>query len=110
MESRLSGHDMGFDNSDKDDDSSSPAYYLEHDGLDPSASLEAADFSSYQLQKLKAAMTALDDRSKTIIQSRWLTETKSTLHQLAAEFGISAERVRQLENNAIKKLQHCFAS
>ena len=109
MESRLSGHDMGFDYGDNDEDSSSPAHYLEHDGLDPSATLEATDFSSYQLEKLNAAMAALDERSKTIIQSRWLTETKSTLHELAAEFSISAERVRQLENNAIKKLQHCFA-
>jgi len=99
---------MGFDYGDNDEDSSSPAHYLEHDGLDPSATLEAADFSNYQLEKLNSAMTALDGRSKAIIQARWLTETKSTLHELAAEFGVSAERIRQLENNAIKKLQHCF--
>tara|TARA_R110002096_G_scaffold368977_1_gene562273 strand:- start:351 stop:1214 length:864 start_codon:yes stop_codon:yes gene_type:complete len=108
MESRLSGQDLGFDaphGSDDEGDISSPSAYLAHDSEDPATSFEKNDWSEHRTDRLLSAMDALDERSREIIQARWLTDKKQTLQNLAREYGISAERVRQLENNAMKKLQ-----
>ncbi len=112
MESRLSNHDVGFDqSSDSDDDETfyAPAHYLAADNADPARLLEHQDWSSQNTSKLMAALQDLDDRARDILAKRWLTDgKKATLHDLANEYGVSAERIRQLENNAIKKLRNVF--
>ena len=105
MEGRLNAKDMTYDMPAGEDDSYSPSMFLEADTLNPADQAEADDWQSIQSRKLQVALSTLDDRSQDILQQRWLTENKATLHQLAAQYGISAERIRQLENNAIKKLQ-----
>jgi len=108
MESRLSGQDIGFDLTAADDDEDShhfaPAAYLTDESNDPALTIEQADWNSEASSNLSTAMEQLDDRSRTILQERRLTDKKSTLHELAARFDISAERIRQLEKNAISKL------
>jgi RNA polymerase sigma-32 factor len=107
MESRLAAVDVGFD-VDVDDDSPSPApvQYLEDHTSNPAQLLEAADWESDSNEKLALAMAELDERSRDILQARWLNEdSKETLHELAARYGVSAERIRQLEQNAMKKLK-----
>ena len=108
MESRMSGHDITFDAPDDEEESShvfAPANYLQDVSQEPAQVAEAGDWADHNHQQLTAALTKLDDRSRDIIQHRWLTEDKSTLHQLADKYQVSAERIRQLENNAIKKLK-----
>ncbi|MFT5452449.1 MAG: RNA polymerase sigma-32 factor [Enterobacterales bacterium] len=105
MESRLNAKDMTFDAPVGEDDTYSPSMFLEADTLDPAEQAESDNWQDIQSRKLQLALATLDDRSQDILQQRWLTEDKATLHQLAAQYGISAERIRQLENNAIKKLQ-----
>ncbi|MFT5521846.1 MAG: RNA polymerase sigma-32 factor [Enterobacterales bacterium] len=105
MESRLNAKDMTFDAPVGEDDTYSPSMFLESDTLDPAEQAESDNWQDIQSRKLQLALATLDERSQDILQQRWLTEDKATLHQLAAQYGISAERIRQLENNAIKKLQ-----
>ncbi|MGB5446201.1 MAG: RNA polymerase sigma factor RpoH [Psychromonas sp.] len=107
MESRLNAQDQSFDLSDSDDDESTfaPVQYLEDKSADVSLVVEAENTQKHVKNKLYAALSSLDERSQDIINSRWLSEPKATLHDLAARYKISAERVRQLEENAIKKLQ-----
>jgi len=109
MESRLSGHDVGFDPAGSDDDDDSPGYapaaYLTDASNDPALAVEQADWSSRSSDNLSGALKQLDDRSRVILEERWLTEDKSTLHELAARFDVSAERIRQLEKNALNKLK-----
>ena len=109
MESRLSGQDIGFDLTAADDDEDSrqfaPAAYLTDESNDPALTIEQDDWHSETTNHLSIALEQLDDRSRTIRQERWLTDQKSTLHELAARYGVSAERIRQLEKNAISKLQ-----
>jgi len=108
MEQRLSGHDVTFDpKADDDDDEAflAPANYLEDKAADPLLQLEKADFAGNSTEQLHDALEALDERSRDILQQRWLNESKATLHELAAKYGVSAERVRQLEQNAMKKLR-----
>jgi RNA polymerase sigma-32 factor len=109
MESRLSGQDIGFDLTAADDDEDSrqfaPAAYLTDESNDPALTIEQDDWHSETTNHLSIALEQLDDRSRTILQERWLTDQKSTLHELAARYGVSAERIRQLEKNAISKLQ-----
>jgi len=109
MESRLSGQDIGFDLTAADDDEDShhfaPAAYLTDESNDPALVVEQSDWSSEATGNLSSAMEQLDERSRTILQERWLTEDKSTLHELAARYDVSAERIRQLEKNAIGKLK-----
>ena len=109
MESRLSGQDIGFDLTAADDDEDShqfaPAAYLTDESNDPALTIEQDDWHSETTNNLSTALEQLDDRSRTILQERWLTDKKSTLHELAARYDISAERIRQLEKNAISKLQ-----
>ncbi len=108
MESRLSSNDTAFDMSNDDDDESAyqaPANYLEDKRYDPAVQLENDDWRDNSVNNLEVAMNNLDDRSKDIIQRRWLSENKETLHELAAEYGVSAERIRQLEKNAMQKVR-----
>jgi len=110
MEGRLASHDEPFDASNDEDDSISPSHYLQNDMEDPALLVEKNSVSRLDRKKLVVAFKALDARAREIVQSRWLTEKKSTLHELADQFGISAERVRQLEKNALKKLRLSFES
>ncbi len=113
MESRLSGQDLGFDapTSNNDEENiSSPAAYLTHQDDDPETSFEKSDWSEHQVTRLNNALKVLDDRSREIIQARWLNDKKETLQNLAKQYNVSAERIRQLENNAMKKLQAHIAS
>ena len=111
MEKRLHSRDAIFDPTpDADDDHNfTPAAYLPAPDSDPARQVEAADFNEDATTRMASAMNILDDRSRHIIEARWLTDTKKTLHELAAEYGISAERIRQLEANAIKKLRNAMA-
>ncbi len=112
MESRLSGQDVGFDGYSDDDDEKdylTPAAYLAHENADPAAALEHDDLSSFQAENLHEALSSLDQRSREILNARWLQEDKQTLHKLAAQYNVSAERIRQLEANALKKLKHLMS-
>ena len=108
MEGRLSAFDASFEASAEDDDdkpSQVPAYYLEDNRYDPARQLEESDWEDNSTERLMAAMNRLDERSRHILTRRWLAEDKATLHELAAEYNISAERVRQLEKNAMEKIK-----
>jgi len=109
MEGRLSAYDATFDAGSDDDDESAfkaPANYLEDGRYDPSVMTENADWQQSSVGGLQLALEELDDRSRDILQQRWLDdENKATLHDLAGKYGVSAERIRQLEKNAMKKLK-----
>ncbi len=114
METRLSGQDIGFDidADDASDGSSSyaPAAYLEDEGSNFAKNFEIRDFHSYELNKLSEALKILDERSRFIIQKRWLDEQKATLQELSEELHISVERVRQIENATLKKIKELVLS
>jgi RNA polymerase sigma-32 factor len=113
MESRLSNYDVAFDGSDTDDDdgpSVAPAAYLPDLRDEPSRLLEQADSAEAERNHLYAALDQLDDRSRDIVQRRWLGEKKETLHELADEYGVSAERIRQIEAAAMKRLRSSIAA
>ena len=107
MESRLNGQDQSFDLSDSDDDDSNfaPVQYLEDKSADVAVSVESENSQLHLKNKLYASLSQLDERSQDIISSRWLSEPKATLQDLASRYKVSAERVRQLEANAINKLK-----
>lgn len=110
MERRLASPDASFDlpsDATDDDNTFSPAAYLTGpEKSDPSLQLEQTDYSDYQNQRLTNALATLDDRSRDIISQRWLhDDNKTTLHTLADKYHVSAERIRQIENNAMKKLK-----
>ncbi len=108
MEGRLSTYDTPFDGAIDDDDNTSyvaPANYLEDHSADPAQQLEATEWEQNNEQSLHSAIAELDERSRDILSSRWLAEKKATLHQLADKYGVSAERIRQLEQNAMKKMK-----
>ena len=107
MEGRLASYDAGFDAGEDDDDESyvAPAHYLEDNRYDPAARLEESNWEESSVNGLELAMQKLDDRSRAILQRRWLNDDKATLHDLAAEYGVSAERIRQLEKNAMNKVK-----
>jgi RNA polymerase sigma-32 factor len=112
MESRLSGRDVGFEAPvDADDDAKpAPAAFLIDHGADPYENVADEDHADNQLQTLTDALEHLDARSRDIIQRRWLDdENKATLQDLADEYGVSAERIRQVEANAMKKMRALFA-
>ena len=111
MESRLHSRDAIFDPTPigDDDRNFSPAAYLPSPDADPAALVEADDWNSDATGRMRAALDILDDRSRDILERRWLSEQKPTLHELAAEYGISAERIRQVEANAIGKLRTAMA-
>ncbi|MCZ6803058.1 MAG: RNA polymerase sigma factor RpoH [Proteobacteria bacterium] len=106
MEKRLSSYDASFDAPETYDDAPSfcPAAYLEDKRQGPEEELETMQLENIQLEALTAAMDKLDERSKDIVNKRWLSEKKQTLHQLADKYGISAERIRQLEKSAFSKI------
>ncbi len=114
MESRLSGRDIGFDAPASDDDDHappSPAAYLTAHDEDPSEAYERMDSEDHQLQLLREGLSRLDERSRDIIRRRWLdADSKVTLQELADEYGVSAERIRQVEANALKKMKALFAA
>jgi RNA polymerase sigma-32 factor len=108
MEQRLSSRDLSFDpapDTDDEDNVYSPSAYLPHPEADPSVAVEREQWDEDTADRLSSALEALDERSRHILQSRWMTEEKATLHELADRYGVSAERIRQIEANAIKKLR-----
>lgn len=107
MESRMSGADVGFDlpTDDAETETYSPALYLEDKSSNFAAELENENFENQATEQLGAALQSLDARSQDIIKARWLDDNKATLHDLAAKYNVSAERIRQLETNALKKLK-----
>ena len=108
MEGRLASRDVAFDapaDSDEDDAWQAPQYFLTDGEADPGQLVEAEDFAEDSATRLQLALTELDARSRDILERRWLAENKPTLHELAAEYEVSAERIRQLEANAMKKLR-----
>ncbi|MEG2942530.1 MAG: RNA polymerase sigma factor RpoH [Thermomonas sp.] len=115
MESRLSGRDIGFDApDDADDDNAPPApvnYLVANNDIDPAMAYESANDEDNQLDLLREGMAQLDARSRDIIKRRWLdADSKVTLQELADEYGVSAERIRQVEANALKKMKALFAA
>lgn len=107
MEARMSNYDMPFDAPDEDDESAytAPVYYLEDKASDLAHRVEEDQWDNAAVDRLQLAMRTLDDRSQDIIRARWLDHNKLTLQELADRYSVSAERVRQLEKNAMKKLQ-----
>ena len=114
MESRLSGRDIGFDapdDADEDHGPPAPVAYLMMEGEDPAQAYESADSEADQLDLLREGMARLDARSRDIVKRRWLdADSKITLQELADEYGVSAERIRQIEANALKKMKALFAA
>ncbi|OAV06598.1 RNA polymerase sigma factor RpoH [Moraxella catarrhalis] len=109
MESRLTSYDASFEAQDSDDDEGryAPQLFLE-DAVNPADVVEEADWEENTTTALKDAMETLDERSRDIITQRWLADQKSTLHELAATYNISAERVRQIEKNAMNKIKEAI--
>ena len=108
MEGRLSSRDLGYDqpvDADDDDSWQAPQYYLEDHSGDPAQLLESSEWQDNSEAGLHHALADLDERSRDILSQRWLAEKKATLHELAAQYGVSAERIRQLEQSAMKKLR-----
>ena len=115
METRLTGADVSLEPlTDDDEDSYAPIAYLAADrSIEPSAILERKEYDRLQDQGLSAALASLDERSRTIVQRRWLVadgEEAATLHELAAEYGVSAERIRQIEVKAMQKMKDKLAA
>src|ERR1039457_6973200 len=112
MEQRLSARDMSFDPTPESDeeDTYSPAMYLPASHADPAIEVEREEWDEDSSDRLSIALEKLDERSRTILKRRWMTDDKATLHELADEYGISAERVRQVETNAISKLKGLMAA
>ena len=112
MEGRLSSRDLGYDQpTDGDDDNAwhAPQYYLEDHSADPAMAVESDDWQDNSETQLHSALAELDERSRDILSQRWLAEKKATLHELAAQYSVSAERIRQLEQAAMKKLRTSIA-
>ena len=107
MEERLAGQDVSFDPAPEADDETpyAPALYIASESGDPAQSLESDDFREQGADRLRDALDGLDARSREILEARWLSEKKTTLQALAARYGISAERVRQIEQTAIRTLR-----
>ena len=114
MEGRLSSHDMAFDASDDSEDGekdlAAPVHYLKKSNADPAELLEESDWEENEQSRLISAIETLDDRSRDIVKSRWLSEEKLTLHDLAARYNVSAERIRQLESSAMKRIKLSMAA
>ena len=111
MESRLNSRDTAFDlpNDADEENSYAPAAYLEAENSDPAQTLEQQDWQDHHQQRLFNAMQTLDQRSQEILAARWLNEDKATLQELAEKYQVSAERIRQLEKNAMNKLKQNMA-
>jgi RNA polymerase sigma-32 factor len=112
MEQRLAARDVAFDplpESDDEDGVYSPASYLPAPDSDPAIAVEREEWDDASTKRLGHALESLDKRSKEIVRRRWLADDKATLHELAAEFDVSAERIRQIEAQALKKLRTAMA-
>ena len=113
MEKRLSKIDIAFDGmtagSDDDKTPAAPAAYLPDMRMEPASQLEQIDFEQSEKHQLYSALEGLDERSKEILTARWLSEKKATLHELADRFGVSAERIRQIEKRAMEKMKAALA-
>ena len=105
METRLSGHDLAFESNNDEDDAFAPVAYLQDNRSEPSRVLESRARDQLQSTGLQAALRSLDERSRRIVEARWLADDPATLHDLAAEFGVSAERIRQIEAKAMQKMR-----
>ncbi len=113
MESRLSGRDIAFDLSGDEEDSANPVNWLADEVPDPLMVLENEDYEEKSQQSLGIALSQLDQRSQDIVRRRWMVdedESKPTLHDLAKEYGVSAERIRQIETQALKKLKNLLVA
>ena len=114
MEARLSSHDTAFephsDSNDDDQRNFAPAAYLQDLRNDPTTVLEESEWQEHNEQRLGKALDALDERSQDILRRRWLSEEKTTLQELADEYGVSAERIRQIEKNALNRLRGTLAA
>ncbi len=113
MEKRMSNYDASFDGTANEDDDEAvyaPAFYIENKSAGPEELIETAQLNEESTNSLHNALALLDDRSKDIIAKRWLAEKKATLHELAAVHSVSAERIRQIESNAMKKLRDAIAA
>ncbi|ENX41700.1 MULTISPECIES: RNA polymerase sigma factor RpoH [unclassified Acinetobacter] len=113
MEGRLTAYDAAFEAQGDDDDDTphtAPALFLEDNRYDPARLVEEEDYEQQSTSALHEAMDQLDDRSRNILQRRWLDDDKSTLHELAAEYNVSAERIRQLEKNAMEKIKTAMSA
>ena len=111
MEKRLGVQDVSFDlpvTAENEEYAYSPSQYLTADVADPAETLEAEEWEAYTRQRFHSALESLDERSQDILASRWLSEKKATLQDLAAKYDVSAERIRQLEQNAMKKLKQAL--
>ena len=109
MEQRLTGQDVPYDPDPGDDDDYAPVAYLPSPDSDPADAVEREDWSADAHDRLGDALAQLDARSRDILARRWLTDNKATLHELAAEYSVSAERIRQIESSAIGKLRNVMA-
>jgi len=111
MEKRLSSRDLSFDPVPESDDEEAytPAMYLPAPDADPAVAVEREEWDDSTSRRMSDALTALDERSRDILESRWMVEEKATLHELAERYGVSAERIRQIEANAIRKLRGMIA-
>jgi RNA polymerase sigma-32 factor len=108
MEQRLSSRDLSFDpgpDTDDEDGIVSPSLYLPSAEVDPATAIENEQWDGAVAESLSAAISTLDDRSRAVVRARWLAEEKRTLQDLADDYGVSAERIRQIESAAIKKLR-----
>ena len=107
MEGRMAAHDLAFDGAPDDDETAlpAPAHYLEDANSNPMDLVAEEDAAAMSTRQLADAIGTLDERSRDILESRWLRDSKKTLMELAEQYGVSAERIRQLERNAMKKLR-----
>jgi RNA polymerase sigma-32 factor len=107
MEARMANHDLAFDGTDTEEEGAppAPAGYIPDLRMEPSLQLERADSAANEREQLYAALDGLDDRSRTILEARWLSDTKATLQELATQYGVSAERIRQIEKAAMNKIR-----
>jgi len=112
MEKRLAARDLSFDPAPEADDEElySPAAYLPAPDADPAEQVEDAESADDSSERLRGALGRLDSRSRDIVQRRWMSETKATLHELADKYGVSAERIRQIESSALGKLRGMMAA
>ena len=112
METRISGGDIALDPTPGDEDSITPIAYLADPDDEPATVLERNETAANRSEGLRSAMSKLDDRSRRIIEARWLREddTALTLQELANEYGVSAERIRQIESKALKTMRTQMAS
>jgi len=112
MEKRLAARDLSFDPAPEpeDEETYSPAAYLPAPDADPAAQVEEAESAESSSDRLRGALSRLDARSRDIVEKRWMSEDKATLHQLAAQYGVSAERIRQIESSALGKLRTLVAA